>query len=245
MFHFTHVKKTGSMPLVGRNIAMTQKDYILRMFEEVGRVLAGLIQQRQVNPQAAHELLDEQFKQAVGMGSGFLQNLPDETLLAMLSPLGELNIDKCWLLASLLKYQGDLYDEEGDEDRSYFSSLKALNLFLAALQDHFRTKQIPDVEEVEALLVDLEDFDLPYLTKYRLFWYFEATTRYAQAETLLYDLLESTPPSVASDEEQIDPLELGEFFYARLADKTDDTLANGDFSREQIHAGLARLQEMA
>src|SRR5579883_3312077 len=110
---------------------MAQRDYIIRMFEEMSRVIAQIVYQREMKDyQAAHELIDEQLKQTVGMGSGFLLSLSDETLLSMLTTLGTLNVEKCWLVALLLKAEGDIYADEQDESMSYYSYLKACNLFL-------------------------------------------------------------------------------------------------------------------
>ncbi|MGH2509039.1 MAG: hypothetical protein ACRDHZ_16785, partial [Ktedonobacteraceae bacterium] len=111
-----------------------QRDYLLRMFEEMSRAIAQIVYHRQIKDyHASHELIDEQFKQALGMGSGFLRALSDETLLAMLTTMGALNVEKCWLVALLLKAEGDLFVDEQDENNSYYSYLKASNLFLDVL----------------------------------------------------------------------------------------------------------------
>src|SRR5207248_1739056 len=50
---------------------MTQKDYILRIAEDVGRALAQIIYHKEIHDyQGALSLIDELFKQTVGMGSG-------------------------------------------------------------------------------------------------------------------------------------------------------------------------------
>ena len=140
---------------------MAQRDYLLRMFEEMSRVLAQIVYHKEIKDYyASHELIDEQCKQALGMGSGFIRSLSDETLLAMLTTLGELNIEKCWLLALLLKAEGDLFVEEHDESGSYYSYLKACNLFLEALHDKNQRKEIEYTPEVEELLGKLEDYEL-------------------------------------------------------------------------------------
>jgi hypothetical protein len=164
---------------------MTQKDYILRMFEEIGRALAQIVYQRQIKDyEAAHVLLDEQFKQTLGMGKGFIHSVSDEALLSMLSTLGTLNIDKCWLVATLLKAEGEIYEDQQNENGSYYSNLKACNLFLEALYEQNKQKTFEKVAEVEELLGKLEEYELPLRTKQLLFWYFEHTGQSGKTDLL-------------------------------------------------------------
>lgn len=52
---------------------MTQKDYNLRIAEDVGRALAQIIYHQDIHDyQGALSLIDELFKQAVGAGSDFI-----------------------------------------------------------------------------------------------------------------------------------------------------------------------------
>ncbi|HEX7734299.1 MAG TPA: DUF6483 family protein [Ktedonobacteraceae bacterium] len=229
---------------------MTQRDYILRMFEEMSRVIAQIVYQREIKDyQASHELLDEQFKQTLGMGSGFLLSLPDETLISMLTSLGVLNLEKCWLVAILLKAEGDLYTDEQDENKSYYSYLKSCNLFLEALYSQHYLHELEEVEEIEELLPKLEDYELPLRTRQLLFWYFEFTGRYGQAEDMLFDILETEPDPALEGVEGIESLDemrsRGEAFYARLLNKNDAALESGNFSRTDIKEGLARLHQFS
>lgn len=227
---------------------MAQRDYILRMFEEMSRVIAQIVYQREIKDyQASHELIDEQFKQTLGMGSGFILSMPDETLLAMLTSLGVLNLEKCWLVALLLKAEGDLYLEEQDETKSYYSYLKSCNLFLEALYNQHYLHEMAKVEEIEEILPQLEDYELPLRTKQLLFWYFELTNRYGKAEDMLFDILETEPDPALEGSEGVESLDemrsKGEAFYARLLHKSDTALESGNFSRAEIKEGLARLHQ--
>lgn len=226
---------------------MAQRDYILRMIEEMSRVVAQIVYQREIKDyQATHELIDEQFKQTLGMGSGFLHSLPDETLLSMLTTLGSLNVEKCWLVALLLKAEGDLYADEQDESKSYYSYLKSCNLFLEALYDQNQQKDIEKIAEIEELLEKLEEYELPLRTRQLLFWYFEYTERYAEAEDTLFNILEAEAFDETESIEDVEEiLAKGEAFYARLLSKNDSALESGHFSRAEIRAGLVRLHRLS
>lgn len=168
---------------------MSQRDYILRIAEEVGRVLAQVIYRKQLRDyQGALNLIDEQFRQALGMGAGFIRAVPEETLLSMLTSLGTLNIEKCWLVATLLKAEGEIYESMGDGNESYYCYLKALNLFLEALLSDGASTRIDAVPEVEGLLYKLADYELPLNSRQLLVRYFERTEQYSRAEDTLFEI---------------------------------------------------------
>ncbi len=142
---------------------MTQKDYILRIAENVGRALAEIIYHQEIHDyQGALSLVDELFKQTVGMGSGFIHAISEETLLSMVTLFGTLNVDKAFVIATLLKAEGDIYKDRGDPVEAYESHLKSHNLH------NFR-----DFPEVEDILGELAAYELPLHTRRLLFEYYE------------------------------------------------------------------------
>ena len=155
---------------------MTQKDYILRIAEDVGRVLAQIIYHKEIHDyQGALSLIDELFKQVVGAGSGFIHAISEETLLAMLTLLGILNLEKALLIATLLKAEGDVYEDQGNPEAAYESYLKSLNLFLEILLCDDNLHDLRVSSEVEDLLGKLEAYELPPNTKRLLFQLYVCT----------------------------------------------------------------------
>ncbi|TMD99619.1 MAG: hypothetical protein E6I80_27820 [Chloroflexi bacterium] len=155
---------------------MTQKDYILRIAEVVGRALAQIIYHKEIQDyQGALSLIDELFKQTVGAGSGFLHAISEETLLAMLTLLGVLNVEKALLIATLLKAEGDIYEDQGNPETAYDSYLKSLNLFLEILLCDDNLHDLRVSSEVEDLLGKLEAYELPPNTKRLLFQLYVCT----------------------------------------------------------------------
>ena len=153
---------------------MTQKDYILRIAEDVGRALAQIIYHQEIRDyQGALTLIDELFKQTVGAGSGFIHAISEETLLAMLSLLGILNIEKALLIATLLKAEGDIYEDQGNPDAAYDSYLKSLNLFFEIVVRDDKLHDLRVFPQVEELLGKLEAYELPLNTRRLLSQYYE------------------------------------------------------------------------
>lgn len=158
---------------------MTQKDYILRIAENVGRALAQIIYDKEIHEyQGALSLIDELCKQTVGAGSGFIHAISEETLLAMLTLLGILNVEKALLIATLLKTEGDIYEDQGNPDAAYESYLKALNLFLEILLRDDHLHDLRCSPQVEDILGKLEAYELPLDTRRLLFQYYEQRREY-------------------------------------------------------------------
>jgi len=148
---------------------MLQNDYILRVAEDVDRALAQIIYQQDMRDyQGALSLIDEVCRQAVGTDSGFIHAISEETLLAMLTVLGVLDVEKALLIAKLLKAEGDIYEEQGNADGAYESYLTSLNLFLEIVlrDDHLHDLHVSP--EIEDLLGKLEAYELPQNTRRRL-----------------------------------------------------------------------------
>lgn len=153
---------------------MPQKDYILRVAEDVGRALAQIIYHKKIQDyQGALSLIDDLLKQAVGMGSGFIHSVSEETLLAMLTVLGILNLERALMAATLLKAEGDVFVDQGNPDAAYYSYLKSLNLFLEIVRRDDKLHNLRCSPEVEDLLDKLEAYELPLNTRYLLFRYDE------------------------------------------------------------------------
>ena len=83
----------------------------------------------------------------------------------MLTLLGILNIEKALLIATLLKAEGDIYEDQGHPDAAYESYLKALDLFLEIVlrDDHLQDLRVSP--EVAYLLGKLEAYELPLETR--------------------------------------------------------------------------------
>ena len=217
---------------------MPQRDYILRIAQEFGSVLAQVLYNRQIKDfAAAHKIIDEQSKQVFGMGIGFMRSVPEETLLSLLTSFDMLDTEKCWLLAILLKAEGDIYEDQGNASESYYSYIRSLNLFLEVLLLGTNNSDRSLVPEINDLLARLSDYDLPKRTALLLFRYLEQAHEYARAEHLLFEMLETSVPNE-------DILAYGTSFYQQLLKKSEATLSANNFSKEKAEEGLSQLEKL-
>lgn len=218
---------------------MINKDYILRLAERIGRTIAILLGLRKYNQyEEALIYIDDLLLKTVGLTSRFIDSLSEEMLLQLLSPLGTLNAESCLWIAAMLKVEGEIYAEQGDENAAYYRYRKALYLYLEALQREPIEIDSDFYIDTHELLTKLDDYELPEDLQSKLIHYYERVGTYAQAEDTLFELLEHAE----SDPTRAALIEQGRSFYARLLTKSDADLAHGNFSREEIGEGLDQLR---
>ncbi|WP_376793704.1 DUF6483 family protein [Thermogemmatispora sp.] len=217
---------------------MINRDYILRIIEQFSRILARVLFLRQTNQyQEVLALLDELFRQTVGLNSDFLLAVPEEMLLALVKRIDLLDVEKCLWIALLFKLEGDTYQDLERYEESFPRYQRSLRLFLEAILPEENPRQSDFFAEVEELLTLLSRYELPASLLRRIMLYYEKTGRYAQAEDTLFEALEAPDSSSEIFEE-------GLAFYARLRGKSSAELRAGNFSLEEIEEGLADLRRL-
>ncbi|GAC1392578.1 MAG: hypothetical protein NVS4B11_25630 [Ktedonobacteraceae bacterium] len=215
---------------------MINKDYILRIAEKFGRAMAIILHLREYNKhEEALIYVDDLLLQMTGLTSRFINSVSDEMLIQALSPLGVLNVDKCLWIAKLLKAEGEIYEEQGNADESYYRYLKSLHLYLLALSHEATMQDANLYNDIQELLNKLEDYELPLSMKQMLFPYYEQIGKYDKAEDILFEILEANTINNAFVED-------GRAFYARLRTKDDADLLVGNFSQDEVKEGLAQLE---
>lgn len=215
---------------------MLNRDYILRIVEQFARELAIIVGLRKRNKyQDALIYIDNLFLQMTGLTSSFINGLSEEMLIKTFSPLGQLNAHTCLWTASLLKAEGEVYEDLGNANESYYRFHKALFLLLEVILHEPFDDDSELFQVVDDLQQKLADYELPVPIREKLFAYYEHISRYATAEDLLFELFELSPPDAHA-------IVLGLDFYTRLQQKSEADLVAGNFSHEEVEEGLAHLQ---
>jgi hypothetical protein len=216
---------------------LINKDYILRLAERLGRELAILLGLRKREQyQEALIYIDDLLLRMSGFTSRSINALSEALLVKALSPLGILNVEACLWIATMLKAEGQIYEDQININESYYRYIKSLHLFLTALQHEPIDDHKPFSTEIRELLVKLEDYELPQNLKKQLFRYYEYSGQYAKAEDTLFELLEQY-----TTYQEIQALGLA--FYERLLAKSDADLLAGLFSRQEVHEGITQISQ--
>ena len=216
---------------------MIRRDYLLRQIEQFVAMLAkitGLAKNEQW--QEASTVTAGEFQRLTGMdGPGSAADVRDG-VAGPVDP-GEPTLvveSKAFMLATLLKTNGDLIASQGrlEESRQYY--LKGLHLLLDTFGRNEITERPDFVPAVEAFLTGLRDAPLPVKTNARLMRHHERTGEFAKAEDALFGMVDAGP-------DDIELLDFGRLFYQRLLGLGDDTLMAGNLPRAEVEAGLAEL----
>ena len=217
---------------------MIRRDYILRQIEQFVAMLAkitGLAKDEQW--QEASAVTAGEFQRLTGMDAREVVRLSETELLARLIQSEPTHVveSKAFMLATLLKTNGDLIAGQGrlEESRQYY--LNGLHLLLDTFGRNEITERPDFVPAVEAFLAGLRDAPLPVKTNARLIRHYEQTREFAKAEDALFATLDVVPPSP-------ELLELGASFYQRLLELSDDALTAGNLPRAEAEAGLAEFR---
>ncbi|RXZ84065.1 hypothetical protein EBB07_02955 [Paenibacillaceae bacterium] len=211
---------------------MFQRDYLMRMVEQMTSALAQVagMRQRKENLEAQmliDELLDRRFR----MKYNLLTTLSDKDIVDLLTTNSYTDYASLQAIALLLKEKGDIYADTGDEQQAYENHLKSLHLFIHAKLGDSDSLAADPGQEAEALNARLQVYELPAETKQLLLAWHEQEGRFGQAENLLYELLEDG--NIAANE--------AERFYLALLHRPDSELVQGGLPREEVQSGLDQL----
>lgn len=217
---------------------MPQKDYILRLIEEFAQVLAEAMGLRRAGRlEAALWLLDRSAARFAGLGLRQLDALSWESLRALLTVGGSLDIQRTIFLAELRRLEGELRDERTGHDAGWASSVLALRLYMLVAASRGTDGLEERREQALALADRLRSGPLDPEVRLEL-WRFElAAGRFGRAEDALFAALEERPRDQATVVE-------GLAAYDRLLGCTDAQLARGGLPRDEVLDGRTRLGEL-
>lgn len=211
---------------------MFQRDYFMRMIEQMTEVLGQVMNLRKERKQEEaliiiDELLDKRFR----LSSKLIRSLSEDDLMKVMTANGIVETDHLQAIALLMKQEAELYDELGRERESFEMYVRSLRLFIRlSLIDAEPTIVEPRGQIIE-LLEQLRPYELPDPAKRLLMEWHEAEGEYDKTENIMYELLEvrALSPEAAAD------------IYRRLLRIEDGQLAAGGLPREEVELGLAEL----
>ena len=127
---------------------MAQTDYLLRMIEQAGRLLAELrrrILGGDVGPEESEARLGDAANQ-VGLDLDLLRTVSLDTLVTFMSPAGEPEPGRCWITAELFFVDGHREFSLGNVDAARDCWERALRLY-ALLDPGIIVRGFPEAGE--------------------------------------------------------------------------------------------------
>ena len=234
--------QSPNLPISNYN-SMKREDYLMRLIEafaqQLGKMLAQVLDLVDAGHYAeAHGAIDLATRELSSLSTDGIVEMSDEALLVMLQMERRTDwAERAAYLSFLLREDGRIYMQQADETAGVRRFLKALHLQLAVIPEKEQT--VITEEDIEVLLADLEEYELPGRTYAALMTHYERGNRFGKAEDILYDWLGAE--SVLADLNMYNPVEFGAAFYGRLLQLDDTVLKRSNLSREEVEAGLEEL----
>lgn len=213
---------------------MYKRDYLMTMIEELAQFLGRLLFLKETKRfDVAAVEIDEFLTRFLGHGAAELQAMSHEELIAVCTDEEGLEVNRAIALASMMKELGDLAAVRPDPAAACGCYTRSLLLMLEAYGDGGRALPLEVPERIELVIEKVGECEIPSTLLRPLIRYFEVSGFYADAEDLLYELIESGAPGA---------LEEGLAFYDRLLTKTDIDLVNGGLPRDEVEEGRRGLE---
>lgn len=213
---------------------MFQKDYIMRMIEQLTIALAALLGSRsKTKIEECHQMVNEALYNLTGMSEETLLKLSHNDLISIISGGKEIKTEKCFALAEMLKLKADV--SKDDSARSFDLYLKSFSIFVEvtlgqSLNVQNRYQKINEIIDV------IKQYKIPRESNQLLFRYYEFTGQYDKAEDVLFKMI-----TINNKDDMVDE---GFAFYERLKGKKLMELEDGNLPLDEVIEGLEVYRNM-
>ncbi len=211
---------------------MLKSDLIIKLIEKfraAEEIISNLLSEDKY--EEALKYVDETYRDLFRLGSKSFNTLSDEDLIEMLKINGIIETDRFIIAARLMEREGSILERLNYPAAADHIYAKALRIYLEAFFSDPEAELKEYFKDVEIIQTKLEDYDISKITKMKLCLYFEESQNYAEAENILYDLLEAENYEKELLKSTVD-------FYERLLSKGDDDLIQGGLPRDEIQDAL-------
>ena len=217
---------------------MFQNDYIMRMIFQMGEFLLNL-KNRLKEEQYEDSLneIDKQIKELTGMDPHTFNGLDYQNVSNIIGRQGAIDWAKCIFISEALREKGHVYELLNNEDESFYYYLKSLNyvLYLVNNCDNFEVNDY--VKSVNLSYSKIKDYVIPFETKKMLIEYLKIRGKYAEAENMIYELLNE-----GNQEDYIIMIDKGVKFYESILNVPEENLIIGGLPKEEVIEGLENLK---
>ena len=218
---------------------MLSKDYLLAQIEMLSGLVARLIKLRDDgDEQGAADEIEDSYRELFGLEPRLISLLPSEFLFDKLRSGEYLELSKGYSLAILLREDAINYGNKGETIEHYQRMLRSLKVFLAIARENPLTPDQYALYDMDAVLDQMDQYELPLDLKFDLFHHYEDDGEYARAEDLLHEVIDD------SDQNK-DVIDEGVKFYEWLLTRSDEELDAGNLPRSEVVESLSLLKSLS
>jgi hypothetical protein len=217
---------------------MFKRDYIMKMIEQFSNVLAKVMGLKSADKiEETQQVLNEALHHFTGLSEATIESLSYRDLINLVSGVKEINPEKCFILAELLKEKADVYASLDDMDKSFNLYLKSFNIYVEVMLSTNSSYLEPNHSTIDQIINIIKQFQIPYETQKLLFHYYETIMKYDKAEDVLFELLDQgTHENIILSE--------GAAFYERLSKKSLEELEKGSLPIDEVLEGMEKIQAL-
>jgi hypothetical protein len=153
---------------------MYEEDYIKRLIKQFSQVLTyilGLVEDQ--NYPDALLMIENTLQDFLGINPTLVYHLSANDIVNLLSLDGSTDAGRLFILAELLKVEGEIYTAKNDPEGSTMRYLKSLELFLEIAETTGLTEDIEEGSAIEFLVSQLEPVGIPNKLMQALTRYYE------------------------------------------------------------------------
>ncbi len=214
---------------------MVNKDYIMRLIEQLSQAIAKILfNVENKNYEAAINEINLSYKGLTGLDPSLVNSLSDQEIIFFLTKGRTADSEKYLVIARLLRAEAELNEiTKKDFNDALEKYQKSLSLYLEFFLNNIdATKNYSS--HIEFILARIKSYTLPLHIKYKLFRYYELIGEYSKTEDILFELVDSKYPDIISE---------GKNFFQRLSQKSDGELSAGNLPREELKIGIDDLNK--
>jgi len=207
----------------------------MRQIEQFVQAIAELLFGEK-NKQESLLELDKIGKSYLGLDLAMLESMSCNQLKTVF----EIDINqyhmKCFMAAEVIlkKYEREI--NESNLSKTVLENyLKSFELYFEAIQDNKYFQNSNVYENIDKVNQEISKYDINSDIKFKILRFYEISGNYAEAENILFDLIDDKYNSIQEE---------GIKFYNRLLDLSDSELTEGNLPREEVYEGLASLKYM-
>jgi len=153
---------------------MIRRDYLMRLIEQFTEALSRILKLKNGKDyKKALSLIGETYEELLGFDSLFVNSFSTDDLIPIISIDRVPDVNKCIIIATLLKEEGEVYEAQNQPDISRMRYLKSLDIFLRGFLSEGEIKMYTSSYDLEKVVEKLGKKNLTLEIKKRLSKYYE------------------------------------------------------------------------
>lgn len=184
----------------------------------------------------AFQQLNKKLRSLVGIDIDTVDLLYSQDIIDIVGRENQHNADRYVALGELLSLYGTIYERIDNEEKKLEMYEKSLKSFYEAYMEE---ESLEDKYMMDALKVVecVAEYEVGFNDNKLMFRLYEAANKLDKAEDILYEMLKQS-------ENSKEVIQLGEDFYNRLKEKTNEELQKGNLPIEEVEDGLKSLEKL-